>query len=97
MRQRALKILQDETGSFEETSRLRDDVLDAMEEYALLRQPGVITWADFNDIKPNCGDLIILRFPPEAMMAPIITVYGVDTEWIDGDVYAVIKPCLISK
>jgi hypothetical protein len=30
MREQALKILQDETGSFEEASRLRDDVLDAM-------------------------------------------------------------------
>ena len=30
MRDKALKILQEETGSFEESSRLRDDVLDAM-------------------------------------------------------------------
>jgi hypothetical protein len=30
MRDKALKILQDETGSFEETSRLREDILDAM-------------------------------------------------------------------
>jgi hypothetical protein len=30
MREQALKILQDETGSFEETSRLREDILDAM-------------------------------------------------------------------
>jgi len=30
MRDKALKILQDETGSFQELSRLRDDVLDAM-------------------------------------------------------------------
>lgn len=30
MRDKALKILQDETGSFEESSRLRDDILDAM-------------------------------------------------------------------
>jgi hypothetical protein len=30
MRELALKILQEETGSFEEQSRLRDDILDAM-------------------------------------------------------------------
>lgn len=30
MREKALKILQEETGSFEENSRLRSDVLDAM-------------------------------------------------------------------
>jgi len=30
MRNKALKILQYETGSFEESSRLRDDILDAM-------------------------------------------------------------------
>ena len=30
MRDKALQILQKETGSFEESSRLRDDVLDAM-------------------------------------------------------------------
>jgi hypothetical protein len=55
---------------------------------------GVINWADFNDKKPNYGDLIILRFPPEAMTNPIITLYDRDTQWLDGDVYAVIEPCL---
>ena len=30
----AIEILQEETGGFENQSRLRDDVLDAMEEYA---------------------------------------------------------------
>ena len=30
MKEQALKILQDETGLFEETSRLREDILDAM-------------------------------------------------------------------
>jgi hypothetical protein len=55
---------------------------------------GVINWADFNEKKPNYGDLIILRFPPEAMTQPIITIFDRDTQWLDGDVYAVIEPCL---
>jgi hypothetical protein len=55
---------------------------------------GVINWADFNEKKPNYGDLIVLRFPPEAMTQPIITTFDRDTQWLDGDVYAVIEPCL---
>ncbi len=55
---------------------------------------GVIIWADFNERKPNYGDLIILRPPPETMTLPIITIYDMDTQWLDGDVYAVIEPCL---
>lgn len=53
-----------------------------------------IVWIDFNDKKPNYGDLIILRFPPEARMIPVITIYDRDTMWLDGDVYAIIEHSL---
>jgi len=34
-REKALEILQNETGGFESTSRLREDILDAMVDFAL--------------------------------------------------------------
>ena len=55
---------------------------------------GVINWENFNEKLPTYGDLIILRFPPEARMQPIITIYDRETQWLDGCVYAVIEPYL---
>ena len=51
MRDKALQILQKETGSFEESSRLRDDVLDAMIAFKKGNVPSdeEIKQASFND------------------------------------------------
>jgi len=54
---------------------------------------GTIYWADFREKTPNYGDLIVLRYAPESKASPVITIYDRYTEWLDGDVYAVIKNC----
>ena len=55
-----------------------------------------INWIDFNTKKPNYGDLIILKSPPEAMTLPTTMIYDKYTPWMDGDVYVVIETSLNS-
>ena len=55
-----------------------------------------INWIDFNTKKPNYGDLIIIKSPPEAMTKPITMIYDKYTPQMDGDVYVVIETSLNS-
>ncbi len=53
----------------------------------------VINWVFFPEI-PNIGDEIVLVYPPEQMMEPMIVIYDRDVEWIDGCKWALITPYL---
>lgn len=57
MREKALQILQEETGSFEEQSRLREDVIDAMIAFKKGDIPNEedINQAALNDYKNQKG------------------------------------------
>lgn len=42
---------------------------------------------DFNDQKPNYGDVIVIQHPPEQCKLPVVEIFGRDTDWFDGSCY----------